>query len=220
MQSKKPSDDHQCILEILLSFARMCLQNVTKKTSDGSHAPACIMGLQNTTNMLDAWSSDFLCNNIARPQRTHQFYNWVRTGLLKWFKCACVWWALTRAGNRKSCVSSNCRAILCRKRDVAMYGGFVRLGWAIWHSHLHLLHCFFCALVACGLFIRHRVEDTALRALGKPAINRRGVVYLTDDALTGMCNIAETVFVTILACKLYEHWHSWGTTSPSILMVL
>ena len=154
-------------------------------------------------------STGFLCHALLPVNRP-----------IKWFKCACVWWALTRAGNRKSYVSSNCRSILCRKRDVAMYGGYVRLGWAIWHSHLHLLHCFFCALVACGLFIRHRVEDTALRALGKPVINRRGVVYLTDDALTGMCNIAETVFVTILACKLYEHWHSWGTTSPSILMVL
>ena len=87
MQSKKTSDDHQCILECLLSFANPSLQNVTKKTSDGSHAPTCIMGIQNTTNMRDAWSSEFLCNNIARPQRTHQFYNGVSTELKRW-NCA------------------------------------------------------------------------------------------------------------------------------------
>ena len=88
-----------------------------------------------------------------------------------------------------------------------MRGGFERFGWAIWLSYHNLFYCYFCALAAGGLFIRHRVEDTALRVLGRPAIIRRGTVYLTDEAWTGTWNIVETVFVTMLACKLYEHWH-------------
>jgi hypothetical protein len=97
-----------------------------------------------------------------------------------------------------------------------MHGNFELFVWAIWHSYLNLLYCYYCALVEGGLFIRHRVEDTALRVLGQPAIIRRGTVYLTDEAWTGMWNIVETVFVTMLACKLYEHWYQGCATSPSI----
>lgn len=93
------------------------------------------------------------------------------------------------------------------KRTVAaMHGGLERMpvGWAIWYSLLHLFYCYYCALAAGGRFIRHRVEDTTRRMLGQPTTDRRGTVYLTDEAWAGILNMFETVFVAICCGELYE----------------
>ncbi len=99
------------------------------------------------------------------------------------------------------------------KRTVAaMRGGLERIpvGWAIWYSMLHLLYCYYCALAAGGRFIGHRVVDTTRRMLGQPTTDRRGTVYLTDEAWAGIWNMFETVFVAMCCDELYALYKQQG----------